>query len=457
MRESHAHIAGYGEALGLVDLSACSSLEGCLEVVRGEAERAAAGRSEGLGDVWIRLTGARPTGWRDQSRWPTRHELDRACASGASRVSCVIMSFDHHSAVANTRAMELAGLRAGDRPEPMGLVERDEFTGEATGFLLEGAAYQAWGAAPELSAAERRACVMRALEAFSRLGFREVHDLHSQDWLGPLLGEFEREGELDRLNVRVRVYPPMSRLERDFAGATAWTGARVQLGGGKLFLDGTLSCRTAMVLTPYRTPAAGSGPMGTMMLKRGVLEQGLATARRLGVQLAVHAIGDGAVRYVLDAAEAVSESRGGGGGSLWCEALDEPTVRIEHCELIDERDVGRFAELGVIAGVQPCHLLTDIEVLERELGGRLDRVLPIRELLASGCVPLADAIEGVGRGRGQVWFGSDAPIVRPDPGDSIQAAVYRRRAGAPEQGAIGMGQAISEATAYRCFGRRDGA
>jgi predicted amidohydrolase YtcJ len=108
--------------------------------------------------------------------------------------------------------------------------------------------------------------------------------------------------------------------------------------------------------------------------------------------------------------------------------------------LIDETDVPRFTRLGVIASVQPCHLLYDIEALHRGLPHRLDRVLPLRELIDAGLEP----------GRGLI-FGSDVPIVRADPKDSIRAATHRRsEAHTPEQ-AVGLGQRLTEAQAWDCF------
>ena len=122
---------------------------------------------------------------------------------------------------------------------------------------------------------------------------------------------------------------------------------------------------------------------------------------------------------------------------------DVPGVlRIEHAELVDEADVGRFAALGVVASVQPCHLLADIEALRRLLPHRLGRVLPLRELAAAGCRP-GDLM----------WFGSDTPIVRPDAEDSIQAAVHRRRVGMGEGEAIAIEQAIAEPEAWDAFAR----
>jgi predicted amidohydrolase YtcJ len=91
-----------------------------------------------------------------------------------------------------------------------------------------------------------------------------------------------------------------------------------------------------------------------------------------------------------------------------------------------------------VASVQPCHLLADVEALRRHLPHRLERVLPLRELIDSGCRP------------GELlWFGSDVPIVRPDPADSIRAAVRRSRDG--DEVAIAPEQAITDAEAWAAF------
>lgn len=429
MREAHCHIAAYGESLGMPDLASCRSVAECLDRVR-EAARGAGG--------WVRLHGARIEGWTE-ARWPTLEELDAACPGAP----CVIMSFDHHAAAANSRALAAAGVRGGEVIEPKGLVCADPHTGRATGVLLEHAAYRVWGCAPEATGTERRGHVRRALDRLWELGFREVHDLHSQDWLGPTLAEMERAGELRQ---SVWLYPPVAKVREAHAGAAGWTSALVRLAGGKLFADGTLNSRTALMLSPYREPlnAHGVRPCGRAMATERELDDALETVAQLGLHLAVHAIGDGAVRMVLDAWERRDRGIKGSRDQVSIRRSHDPSLpslRIEHCEVIDERDVPRFAELGVTCSVQPCHLLTDIDVLERQLPHRLHRVLPLRELVQTGCTP-----------GGSLWFGSDAPIVRADPEDSILAATYRRRAGEPESRAIGIEQRLSDEECRACFG-----
>lgn len=415
MREAHAHLASLGQSLAMPSLESCRGLADCLERVRAAAAAAAPG-------AFIRLHSARPEGW-PEARWPGIAELDAASPGNP----CVLMSFDHHAAAANTAALAAAAVAPGQRIEPNGIVVVDA-ANRPTGLLLEGAAYAVWGAAPDPTPTERRTQLRAALEHLHALGFSEVHDLHSQDWLGPELAAIERAGHLP---MSVHLYPPAARLEAAFAGRHTWESSRLKLAGGKLFADGTLNSRTAAMLADYRDPMPGM-PRGQVMLDGTVLRDRLAAAAHLGLHLAVHAIGDAAVRFVLDAIDEVSLGRRADG---------DRRHRIEHCELIDAADVPRFSRLGVVCSVQPCHLLSDVEALNRYLPHRLDRVLPLRELIDSGLRPGDDLI-----------FGSDVPIVRADPGDSLQAAVHRRRTGALQTSAIAWSQRITETEARAAFG-----
>jgi predicted amidohydrolase YtcJ len=406
------------------DLSACRSVDECLDTVRRLTTALAAGPHP---RPWLRMHSARIEGW-SEPRWPTLAQLD--AASGDT--PCVIMSFDHHAAVANSAAMHAAALRPGSPVPPAGTVCSDPKTGRATGLLLEHAAFKAWESAPEPTLTEWSVFVHAALTALAGHGFDSVHDLHSQDWLGPVLASLERH---DRLPVgEVRLYPPMARLTALHAERVQWESARIRLSGGKLFADGTLNSRTAFMLEPYREPLDNQ-PLGRAMVTPRELDDAIRLTESLGLHLATHAIGDGAVRMVLDAIERSSAHHPAPGRRH----------RIEHAEIIDEADIPRFAGLGVVCSVQPCHLLTDIEVLTRQLPHRLHRVLPLRDLIDSGCT------SAPGGDNSLLWFGSDVPIVRPHPADSVQAAVHRRRADAPQSAAIAWEQRLTEAEARAAF------
>lgn len=442
MREAHAHILALGESLTIPTLDRCGSVGECVEAVRAASGRAEPG-------AWIRFHSARVESWKER-RWPTLAELDRA----AGDHPCVLMSFDHHAAAANSAAMRESGLGPGDVVGCDGLPRSGaeaaamrgqpgcgevcvDGEGRATGLLMEQAAFRAWTMAPAANSRTRREWVARALEVLAGLGFTEVHDLHTEStWLHAELDRMARAGELPV--QRVRLYPPAGYAVWNPGGFARereeWNSDAVRVAGLKVFSDGTLNSRTALMLHPYREPIADS-PRGRAMVTEPDLDEAIRVAESLNLHVAVHAIGDGAVRMVLDAIERTGTPRPPGNRH-----------RIEHAEIIDAADVPRFAGLGVACSVQPCHLLADIEVLNAQLPHRLDRVLPLRELIDSGCRP--------GGEDGLLWFGSDVPIVRADPGDSIRAAVHRRRAGEPEERAIAWGQRITEAEAWAAFDRR---
>jgi predicted amidohydrolase YtcJ len=183
------------------------------------------------------------------------------------------------------------------------------------------------------------------------------------------------------------------------------------------------------MLKPYPDPIPGH-PRGTPMMTTEALEAAVSKCDILGLPAAIHAIGDGAVRAALDAIERVSPSAMG--------------FRIEHCQFVDKADIPRFAHLGVVASLQPGHLLADVEALRRVTPHRMDRSFPLRELI--------DSANGAGFSPEEmVWLGSDTPVVRPDPEDNIQAAVERRRAGAPASESIAPEQAITRDEALVCM------
>lgn len=402
--EHHAHILWHGQAMDRVDLSEVTSADQALErIAQRRAER----------DGPVIAAGARPEAWSPPT-WPTLRQLDDACGDRP----CLIWCFDHHSVMVNTAALLVVGISAATPDPAGGLIHRDD-AGNPTGLLAEAAAtrFRDWDAR-EPGAARRHLSL--ALADFRAHGFAEIHDMLATPALIEALASLPGDAP------RATVYVPLDDLHRVAASRAEWESDRLVLGGGKVFVDGTLNSRTAWMLHPYADGFAGH-PRGVALMTPGELEDAVRRCDALGVPLAAHAIGDGAVRAVLDAVEAVRPRTRG--------------FRVEHAEVIDEVDVPRFARLGVAASVQPCHLLYDIEALHRAVPRRLGRVLPLRELVESGCEP------------GELLlFGSDAPIVRPDPGDSLQAAIERRRPDMPAAAAIGPGQALTSRECLAAFG-----
>lgn len=408
--EGHCHLLQLGRSLSMADLGACVSPEQMLDTIADHAR--------GLSpDAWVLAHGARPEAW-DRPEWPSIDRLDHAAGARPVCAWC----FDYHALAASTAALRLASIDTSTRFEH-GRVCLDA-QGHPNGVLLEHAALALWNTVPEPTAPERLPLLRDACAHLRQLGYAEAHDMKAQPWLGHALRQLDDAGDLP---IRVRLYALLDDLDRLQDTRQTWQNDRVALAGGKIFTDGTLNSRTAHMLRPY-ADAPAEHPAGMPMMSPKQIEDAVRRADTLGLPLAAHAIGDGAVRATLDAIESARPTARG--------------CRIEHAELIDAADIPRFADLGVIASLQPCHLLADIEALRRAVPDRLDRVLPIRELIDSGLEP------GTG-----VVFGSDVPIVRADPDDSIQAAVHRRRADMPPGQAVSSDQSIDEPTAWACFAR----
>lgn len=408
IREGHAHLFQLGRSLSMVDLSDCTSHEDMLDRLSARA------KTTRKGD-WILAHGARPDGW-DNPSWPTLSQLDHACDDLCVAAWC----FDYHKMMASSSALQCAKIDSETKIES-GRVELDD-AGDPTGVLIEHAALALWSCVPEPEMNLRADLIRDACLHLESMGFSEMHELKTQPWVGGVLSDLYRAGEIQIKSV---LFPLMKDLRETIALSSSWDSQAVTLGGGKIFVDGTFNSRTAWMLEPF---ADGNPeyPCGTPMMKTRQIDNMLGICKDHNLPLAAHAIGDGAVRAVLDSIERV------GCAGTGC--------RIEHAELIDLADINRFKELGVIASVQPCHLLPDIEALRRAVPERLNRVFPLRELIESGLQPGVDLI-----------FGSDVPIVRANPEDSIQAAVHRRRVGMDQCDAINFDQRITEEEASACF------
>lgn len=208
------------------------------------------------------------------------------------------------------------------------------------------------------------------------------------------------------------------------------TGGLVTVGGYKVITDGSLNTRTAWCFDPYPGLEGDDHPYGLATVPYDELVPLMIRAADAGITPAVHAIGDHANAQVLDAFERLAARGHGAPGA-------DGRGSIEHAQLLRRSDVARFAELGVVASVQPEHAMDDRDVAERYWAGRTDRAFMLAELAAAG-VELA--------------LGSDAPVAPLDPWIAISAAVGRSRDGRepwhPEQ-AIEARAALAASTGGR--------
>ncbi len=327
-----------------------------------------------------------------------------------------IWAHDHHALWVSRAALVAAGISRDTDDPPGGIIRRGD-DGEATGVLHELAARLATDHVPRPSDERYERLIASLADALVTLGVVAVHDpgaLAVQGGLGAAIGAYRRLAERGRLPLRVHACIREEQIaaaveERLRSGDPLGPGIdRARFGWLKLFADGTLASRTAALLEPIEPEPGRPIPAGT---ERGVFitppERLAALASRgaaAGISTMVHAIGDRGVRAALDALEPTAGSA--------------PLMpRVEHVQLLDPADRGRFARTGIAASVQPIHLRADAAAARRLWGDRAEaNGYPLRTLVDSGAV---------------VAFGTDAPVEPIDPWPGLAMAVTRSDAGWP--------------------------
>ena len=325
----------------------------------------------------------------------------------------------------------LAGLDAAVGPRVALLISHDVHTvwlssaaarrygvdPSADGVVREEAAFALGREANRLAEARVEDAVRNLMARASSLGVVGIVDFE-MTWSRDAWTE-RMAGGGDGPRIEAAVYPP--DLDRAIArggrtgDAVAAADGPLSVGPLKMLADGALNTRTAFCADAY--PGGGHGllTLGPAEL-RDLLRRGSAA----GLAPAVHAIGDAAITVALDAF-----------------ADTGATGRIEHAQLVADADLPRFAALGVVASVQPVHLLDDREVAGLHWSGRTGRAYPFRALLDAGA---------------RLAFGSDAPVAPLDPWRAMRAAVDRALPGEepwqPPQ-RIGLRQALAASTRGR--------
>ncbi|HVD31451.1 MAG TPA: amidohydrolase [Methylomirabilota bacterium] len=401
--DAHVHFMWWGFQMAELDLRATKTIDEALEQIGGRAREVRPGG-------W--LTGGRfdKNNW---GRWPTAADLDRVTGDRPT----VMRSRDGHSRWLNTAALRAAEIGKDTVAPDGGAIFRDA-TGAPTGVLQERANELADRAVPAATEADCDAATMRAQDEALKRGVTGVESLEQASSYAAL----KRARDRGQLKVRALMGIPHRSLAlslpttgtppqiRDTAPfdfeAALRTGMRtgqgdewLQLGHVKFFSDGALGSQTAALEDPYE----GTDDRGILTFDPLELRTDVARAAAGGLAVAIHAIGDRAVRVALDA---IAPTR-----------ITSPALRqrLEHIQLVREEDLGRFGALGIIASMQPIHCPSDRDLADRYWGPkRTPRAYPWRTLLERGAV---------------LAFGSDAPVEPIDPLLGIHAAVTRRRPG----------------------------
>ncbi|WP_197074129.1 MULTISPECIES: amidohydrolase [unclassified Leucobacter] len=371
----------------------------------------------------------------DPDAWITGYDLDVNAFEGAEpngrvfeewlpgrRVS--LMTRDAHALVVSPAVVAGIGLTGDEVFADASSIVAD--AGGPTGWVLELQAMDLVLAhLPQAPLAVQADYLADALRRFAETGLTEVHALDFHEPSRELYEELERRGELP---VRVRIYPlvPADSTPEVWAGIAALQGVggrRWRVDGAKFMLDGTADNGTAWFAEPDRLGENHEA----LWRSTDAYREAVRFFTERGVPTATHAIGDAAVDFVLDVVAEVGHA-------------PSAPHRVEHIESIPDATVVRFAELGVVASIQPTHAtrLTEADGSDnwsRRIGpDRVAHGWRIRDLIAQGA---------------PVVLGSDWPIGIGDPRVSLADAQLRRPVGEPDRGEHQPEQKIDAAAAYR--------
>jgi predicted amidohydrolase YtcJ len=391
--DAHTHLSSAGFQKLSVNLVGAQSINEFKARIKLRADSAAPGE-------WIE-----GGGW-DETLWPVKNVPTRWDVDEVSNGHPVFLDrVDGHIAVANTRALQLAGITVATKEPAGGKIDRDE-TGAPTGILRESAKNAMVQTIPPPTHERRMQAVQAALADAAQWGITSAQD--NSGWPDfQVYEELEKEG---KLTLRISEWLPFNASVeelKEMRGSHPQTDNMLHTGMLKGFMDGSLGSHTAALLEPYADDPKNSGLPQYEVANLNEMAKERADA---GFQLGFHAIGDRGVQMALDAfAEAKKDAsanhvKAPNGG-------DNLRFRIEHAQVTTPQQIEQFKTLNVIASMQPNHLLTDMNWAESRLGAkRAATSYAWNQFLQKGVV---------------LAFGTDYPVEPITPFRGLYAAVTR--------------------------------
>jgi predicted amidohydrolase YtcJ len=403
LNDAHIHFMGGGQSMMQLDFRYVHDVQTIQQMVAEKVEHAKPGEL------------IRGGGWEHETfpdkKWPTKEILDAVAPNNP----VVLNRADGHSTWVNSYVLETSGITKDTPSPPDGTVVKDPETGEPTGILKEGATrLLKVRSAVKLTTEETEKRMDEALElalsAARRTGVTSIQQLNGE------YRRFERFKDQGKLTCRVtfnmaipqdRVEERLKKLDelrKEYPQEDNW----IRFGYLKVFIDGTLGSGTALMFEPFEDDP---GTSGLPMMPYEKFEELIVAADAMGFQTGTHAIGAKGNHWVLNAVEKAMQVNG----------KREHRHRSEHAQILRLEDIPRFAELGVIASMQPTHCITDKRFAEKRIGlERCKGAYAWRRLLNAGA---------------NIAFGTDWPVEPIDPLEGLYAAVTRKdRAGEEGEG-----------------------
>lgn len=364
-------------------------------------------------------------GYWDHEKWevkelPTKEMIDDI----APNTPVFVERLDGHMGLANSYAMKLAGITKDTESPDGGLIVKDPKTGEPTGVLKDNAMNFIYNIIPSATSQENYDAALAALEEAKSLGITSVQDITFED----ALTTFKKLKEEGKLTCRIFTRWPISDYKNlvDKNINIGYGDDFIRMGSLKAFADGSLGSSTAWFFERYNQDTTTTGlPMD--IITDGSMENWGLDADKNHLQLSVHAIGDKANSYMLDLYEKIIKQN-----PKW-----DRRFRLEHAQHVRFEDIKRFAELGVIASVQPYHCIDDGVWAEKRIGPeRIRYTYPFKSFLDEGV---------------KMCFGTDWYVAPLNPLLGIYAAVTRRTLDDKNPDGWIPEQKISVEDAIKCY------
>ena len=410
MVDSHAHVMDVGLAKMTLDLSQTRSITHVQALVAAYAQRFP-------NRPWLIGHGWNQEQW-GLDRFPNAAELDEV-----SDRPVVLHRVDGHALWANSAALAAAGITAQTDDPAGGRILRQAGSREPSGVLVDNAMALVLDHVPPPRAEDREQALVQAQREFLSHGVTSVADMGTgiEDWMA-----FRRAGDEGWLQMRIMAYaasvPEMLLIGG--TGPTPWLYEdRLRLNGVKLWLDGALGSRGAVLKAEYHDDA---GNRGLEVLDGTQMRNLMSRASMDGFQVAIHAIGDAANADALAAIDQLSADFEG--DRRW---------RIEHAQVVDPADIAMFGQHGIIASMQPVHQSSDRLMAEARLGpDRLDGAYAWRSIANAGA---------------SLAFGSDAPVELSRPLEGLAVAISRTGPDGEPFGGWMAEETVSRETALAAF------
>lgn len=396
--DSHLHLIGHGERLLQLDLSEVESAAQMKQLLQKK-------ELESKGEEWLFAEGWNENNFSDRKIFH-RSELDEIAPGRPMYLSRIC----RHAALVNSEALKRAGISSATPDPPGGVIVRDH-QGEPTGYLLDTATELIKQVIPPVTEEYIRKALTTAVDDLVKVGLVGGHteDLFYYGGFLRTFKQFQKVVDGKRRKFRAHLLIHHEALaEMETAGINEReVSPFLELGAVKIFVDGALGGRTALLIDPYTDDPSTSG---VAIHTEEELLKLVKLARSKGRPVALHTIGDQALALSLEAIQKYPLAAGGG------------RDRLIHVQVVQDELIDQMTRLPVVLDIQPRFVVSDFPwVMERLGHDRLPHSFAWKSLLARGL---------------HCAGGSDAPIEPVDPLLGIHAAVTRRKADETHEGYI---------------------